>query len=161
MTEETELLRRAIIEARDLLRYRHRNSDTDADVSSALHILDAAVSADDIPTDHSVEAIFGEDHIDWPQGCWKVICACGWECWYQPSREVAQRQHDIHIAAVSDPLSGLPPDLARVLRDPAIVIPQDAAVFEAVANTPLFETVLAWMNAKSNTASAEVSHEDS
>lgn len=87
MTEETELLRN-----------RHRNSDTDADVSSALHILDAAVSAD-ISTDHSVEAIFGEDHIDWPEAGWKVVCACGWECCQLPSRQSALRAHDIHIAA--------------------------------------------------------------
>jgi hypothetical protein len=106
---------------------------------------------------HSIEAVFGEDHIDWPHGDWKIVCACGWECWGQPSREVAERQHGIHVVAESqpDPLAGLPPDLARVLRDPNIIVPQDAAVFEAVANAPLFAAVLSWMNAKSNTASAD------
>ena len=44
-----------------------------------------------------------------------------------------------------DPLEGLPPDLARVLRDPTIFVPQDAAVFRLVA---------LWMDAPSDTASA-------
>jgi hypothetical protein len=45
----------------------------------------------------------------------------------------------------SDPLEGLPPDLARLLRDPRIIVPQDQAVFELIAS---------WMDAPSDTASA-------
>lgn len=47
-----------------------------------------------------------------------------------------------------DVLSGVPADLASVLRDQSIVVPQDTAVFEMVA---------AWANAPSTTASAELS----
>lgn len=47
-----------------------------------------------------------------------------------------------------DVLSGLPADLASVLRDQSIVVPQDTAVFEMVA---------AWAKAPSTTASAELS----
>lgn len=42
---------------------------------------------------------------------------------------------------------GLPADLASVLRDQSIVVPQDAAVFDMVA---------AWAKAPSATASAEI-----
>ena len=45
----------------------------------------------------------------------------------------------------ANPLDGLPDDLARILRDPSIIVPQDAAVFELVAK---------WMDAPSDTASA-------
>lgn len=44
-----------------------------------------------------------------------------------------------------DPLEGLPDDLARLLRDPSIIVPQDAAVFEMVAK---------WADVPSDTASA-------
>ena len=44
-----------------------------------------------------------------------------------------------------DVLAGLPDDLARLLRDPSIIVPQDQAVFELVAK---------WMDAPSDTASA-------
>ena len=44
------------------------------------------------------------------------------------------------------PLCGLPKDLAAVLRDQSIVVPQDAAVFDPIGK---------WANAPSNTASAE------
>lgn len=43
------------------------------------------------------------------------------------------------------PTEGLPPDLARILRDPSIIVPQDQAVFELVAK---------WMDAPCDTASA-------
>lgn len=46
-----------------------------------------------------------------------------------------------------DVLAGLPPDLVRVLRDPTIILPQDQAVWEAIAS---------WANAPSNTASADL-----
>lgn len=46
-----------------------------------------------------------------------------------------------------DPTKGLPADLARVLRDQSLIVPQDASVFELIA---------AWQNAPSNTASAEI-----
>jgi hypothetical protein len=49
-----------------------------------------------------------------------------------------------------DVTRGLPADLASVLRDQSIVVPQDAAVFELVA---------AWAKAPSATASAEISAE--
>lgn len=49
-----------------------------------------------------------------------------------------------------DVTRGLPPDLASVLRDQSIIVPQDAAVFELVA---------AWAKAPSATASAEISAE--
>jgi hypothetical protein len=42
----------------------------------------------------------------------------------------------------------LPPDLAAILRDQSVIIPQHAAVFEAVA---------AWAKAPSGTASAGIS----
>lgn len=45
----------------------------------------------------------------------------------------------------SDPCEGLPPDLAALLRDPRIIVPQDQGVFELIAK---------WMNAPSDTASA-------
>ncbi len=46
-----------------------------------------------------------------------------------------------------DVTSGLPADLASVLRDQSIVVPQDALVFDMVA---------AWAKAPSATASAEI-----
>lgn len=46
-----------------------------------------------------------------------------------------------------DPTEGLPADLARVLRDPSVIVTKDAAVFELIAK---------WMNAPSNTASADL-----
>lgn len=46
-----------------------------------------------------------------------------------------------------DDTSGLPADLAAVLRDQSVVVPQDAAVFEMVA---------AWAKAPSGTASADI-----
>lgn len=48
---------------------------------------------------------------------------------------------------MSEPTEGLPPDLARVLRDQSVIVPQDAAVFEQIAK---------WANAPSNTASASL-----
>src|SRR3954452_11158521 len=44
-----------------------------------------------------------------------------------------------------NPTEGLPPDLAALLRDPSIIVPQDAAVFELIAKA---------MDAPSDTASA-------
>jgi hypothetical protein len=49
--------------------------------------------------------------------------------------------------AYADVTRGLPADLASVLRDQSIVVPQDAAVFDMVA---------AWAKAPSATASAEI-----
>ena len=51
----------------------------------------------------------------------------------------------------TDPLEGLSPDLARVLRDPSIIVPQDAVVFDLIAK---------WANAPSNTASADLLQDD-
>ena len=48
--------------------------------------------------------------------------------------------------AACDPLDGLPPDLARVLRDQSIIVPQDAAAFELIAK---------WANAQSATLSSD------
>lgn len=48
-------------------------------------------------------------------------------------------------------LRGLPPDLAGVLRDQSILVPQDAAVFELIAS---------WAKAPTNTASAHIEGED-
>lgn len=42
---------------------------------------------------------------------------------------------------------GLPADLASVLRDQSVIVPQDAAVFELIA---------AWAKAPTPTASAEI-----
>jgi hypothetical protein len=42
---------------------------------------------------------------------------------------------------------GLPPDLAAVLRDQSVIVPQDAAVFEVIGK---------WAKAKSPTASANL-----
>lgn len=44
-----------------------------------------------------------------------------------------------------NPLDGLPADLASLLRDPRVIVPQDAAVFGLIAK---------WMDAPSDTASA-------
>jgi len=44
-----------------------------------------------------------------------------------------------------DPTEGLPPDLARVLRDQSIIVPQDAGLWEMLAR---------WRDAPSDTASA-------
>lgn len=49
--------------------------------------------------------------------------------------------------AYADVTRGLPADLASVLRDQSIVVPQDAAVFDMVA---------AWAKAPSATASARI-----
>jgi hypothetical protein len=46
-----------------------------------------------------------------------------------------------------DVTSGLPADLASVLRDQSVVVPQDAAVFDMIA---------AWAKAPSATASADI-----
>lgn len=53
----------------------------------------------------------------------------------------------------SDPTAGLPDDLVRLLKDQSLIVPQHAAVFEAIGK---------WANAPSNTASAspsEAQHE--
>ena len=47
----------------------------------------------------------------------------------------------------ADVTRGLPTDLASVLRDQSVIVPQDAAVFELVA---------AWAKAPAATASAQV-----
>ena len=47
--------------------------------------------------------------------------------------------------AQQDVIAGLPDDLAKLLRDPSILVPQDAAVFKLIAE---------WMDAPSDTASA-------
>lgn len=62
-----------------------------------------------------------------------------------PSLPDALAQTASYLLAASDPTSGLPPDLARVLRDPSIVVSQDQSVWEALGR---------WANAPSNTASA-------
>ncbi len=49
--------------------------------------------------------------------------------------------------AENDVTRGLPADLASVLRDQSVIVPQDAAVFELIA---------AWAKAPAATASAEV-----
>lgn len=49
-----------------------------------------------------------------------------------------------------NPTAGLPDDLARVLRDQSIIVPQDQAVWELLAK---------WRNAPSNTASADLPEE--
>lgn len=61
---------------------------------------------------------------------------------------MSEPRHD--QPAAYDPLEGLPPDLARVLRDHSVIVPQDAAVFELIAK---------WQNAPSNTASAHIEGE--
>lgn len=48
---------------------------------------------------------------------------------------------------VEDVTRGLPADLASVLRDQSVIVPQDAAVFEMIA---------AWTKAPTRTASAEL-----
>jgi len=58
--------------------------------------------------------------------------------------EAQSAWHNVR-AAVASPGPELPLDLERVLRDPSIIVPQDQAVFEAVAR---------WKNAPSDTASA-------
>ena len=47
----------------------------------------------------------------------------------------------------ADATSGLPADLAAVLRDHSVIVPQDAAVFELIAS---------WAKAPTPTASAEI-----
>jgi hypothetical protein len=77
----------------------------------------------------------------------------------RPRRDVEHTRHDpvlsnrrarcwrleLGVCFVSDHIEGLPDDLARILRDQSVIIPQHAAVFEAVAK---------WSNAPSNTPSA-------
>ena len=67
-------------------------------------------------------------------------------------RKLGERPYAVHEreeqrtdAALASPGPELPLDLERVLRDPSIIVPQDQAVFEAVAR---------WKNAPSDTASA-------
>jgi hypothetical protein len=50
-----------------------------------------------------------------------------------------------------DPAAGLPNDLARVLRDQSIIVPQDSAVWDLLSK---------WRNAPSNTMSASVTADD-
>src|SRR4051812_2313169 len=66
-----------------------------------------------------------------------------------PARE-RDALHRAVEADESDPTAGLPDDLARVLRDQSIIVPQDAAVWELLAK---------WQNAPSNTASADLPKE--
>lgn len=47
----------------------------------------------------------------------------------------------------ADVTSGLPADLAALLRDHSVIVPQDAAVFELIAS---------WAKAPTETASAEI-----
>jgi hypothetical protein len=47
----------------------------------------------------------------------------------------------------TDVTRGLPADLASVLRDQSVIVPQDAAVFELIAS---------WAKAPTPTASAEI-----
>jgi hypothetical protein len=51
----------------------------------------------------------------------------------------------------ADVTRGLPADLASVLRDQSVIVPQDAAVFELIA---------AWAKSPTTTASAEVTTPD-
>lgn len=53
--------------------------------------------------------------------------------------------------AEDDVTRGLPADLASVLRDQSVIVPQDTAVFELIA---------AWAKAPTATASAEVTAPD-
>jgi hypothetical protein len=64
--------------------------------------------------------------------------------WNGYQRSGSQRAYRVNDDA-PDPTEGLPQDLARVLRDQSIIVPQDAAVFEMIAR---------WSNAPSDTASA-------
>jgi hypothetical protein len=52
-----------------------------------------------------------------------------------------------------NPTEGLPDDLARVLRDQSVIVPQDAAVWELLA------MLAKWQNAPSDTASADLPEE--
>lgn len=56
------------------------------------------------------------------------------------ARQLVQSEPD-----QEDPTEGLPPDLARVLRDSEVIVSADAAVFELIAG---------WMDAPSDTMSA-------
>lgn len=49
-----------------------------------------------------------------------------------------------------DVTRGMPADLASLLRDQSVIVPQDAAVFELIA---------AWAKAPTETASAEIAAE--
>jgi hypothetical protein len=73
----------------------------------------------------------------------EIVCpTCGGPAW-----RVYHGEHRNHTVEHRNPLVGLPVDLARVLRDQGVIVPQDAAVFELIAK---------WQNAPSNTASAEM-----
>lgn len=55
------------------------------------------------------------------------------------------------MTGARDPLEGLPDDLARVLRDPSVIVPQDGVLFERIAE---------WANAKSGTVSGAIEAAD-
>lgn len=57
-------------------------------------------------------------------------------------------------ATEEKPTEGLPPDLARILRDPTITIPRDHEI--RLDGRTLFEHLHEWRNAPSNTASAHI-----
>lgn len=59
---------------------------------------------------------------------------------------LAERIEAVRLALPDDdPTAGLPADLAALLRDPRIIVPQDQRVFELIAS---------WMKAPSDTPSA-------
>lgn len=62
------------------------------------------------------------------------------------ARFAALQPENTDEAASEDPTAGLPADLVSALRDPNVVVPQDAALFDLLAK---------WKNAPSDTASAE------
>lgn len=62
------------------------------------------------------------------------------------ARFAALQPENTDEAASEDPTTGLPADLVSALRDPSVIVPQDAALFELIAK---------WANAPSDTASAE------
>jgi hypothetical protein len=79
------------------------------------------------------------------------------------SKQVVPNDQQLQSARVREALregvrlqttDGLPADLARVLRDPTVVVPRDHEVRLADGRT-LHEHLEEWRNAPSNTASAE------
>lgn len=73
----------------------------------------------------------------------EAFLTAAWERYQQSG---SQRAYRINDGLAEHDAVALPSDLWRVLRDQSIIVPRDAAVFEAVAR---------WTNAPANTASAD------
>jgi len=105
--------------------------------------------------DHTYAAVLGEEFGEvcqaWLQREVKELrleliqVAAVAVAWIEEIDNGGAMQRALFRQPLASPDPELPLDLERVLRDPSIIVPQDQAVFEAVAR---------WKNAPSDTASA-------